>query len=252
MNKTKISWTDFTSNPIRAIHNGKLGWYCTRVSDGCKNCYASTLNTGRFGNGLDYSAANRNKVAFVLAEKEFAAWRARRKPAKIFVEDMGDLFHEDIPDETIYAVFKGMSEAPQHTFQVLTKRIDRAAKLIPKIRGHLPDRLEHIWLGVSVENQDAADERIPLLLQIPATIRFLSCEPLLGPVDLDASEFWVIVGGESGPNRRPMDLDWVRYLRDQCVDVGAAFWFKQESALRPGTHPILDGVEWRQFPAGPG
>src|SRR3990170_3702838 len=155
------------------------------------NCYASALNIRR-GTGHAYLPANRDKVEWRLNERELAAILRRRKPARIFMCDMTDLFHEDVPDEFIAAIWKTIANAPQHTFQVLTKRPERMRAFLHRTEGlgavadftGTPYPLPNVWLGVSVENQRMADERIPVLLDTPAAVRFLSCEPLLGPLDL--------------------------------------------------------------------
>ena len=157
-----------------------------------------------------------------------------------------------------------MLKADQHIYQILTKRPGLARYKINYLNLPLPP---HIWLGVSVEDQQRADHRIPILLDIPAKVRFLSCEPLLGPIDLSEQYWlgmamsdyfdvysdidWVIVGGESGPARRPMDIDWARTIRDQCVKAGVAFFYKQGNSQYPGQDTLLDGQEWHEYPAMP-
>jgi protein gp37 len=235
--KSKIEWTDATWNPIRGI---KGRWHCMKVSEGCKNCYAERLNL-RFG-GPEYRVgADKLRV-----DQEILSWPLKwKKPRMVFVCSMTDLFLETVPDEWIYAVFKIMASAPQHIFQVLTKRAERMAELVPQIRTKLPDRLEHVWLGVSVENQNAANKRIPQLQRTLAAVHWLSCEPLLGPVDIygaarhieqqapqfswwkDMSIDWVVVGGESGTGHRPMELDWARSIIDQCRMAGTPVFVKQ-------------------------
>jgi protein gp37 len=222
-----------------------------------------------------------NKVVFV--EKHLEDPLHWKKPRMIFVNSMSDLFHEDVQDEWLDKIFTVMALARQHTFQVLTKRPQRMRKYCQQISQETGVVLDNVWLGTSVENQDAADDRIPCLLETPAAVRFLSCEPLLGPVDLSCvplptaaghvyldattgSVFanrgdrhrrtpwqyprldWVIDGGESGPYYRPANPDWYRSLRDQCVAAGVAYWHKQDSGPRSGTGTLLDGVEWHQFP----
>jgi protein gp37 len=210
-----------------------------------------------------------------------ATWRA---PRRIFVNSMSDLFHRAIPDDYLAQIWAVMTnEAPHHIYQILTKRPHRAAMRIRTLGLPLPP---HIWIGTSVENQQFADNRIPALLSIPARVRFLSCEPLLGPVDLsehlprvnacqtyvsspetrDALQSlvsavsrkmgptidWVIAGGESGAKRRPLDADWVRAIRDQCLQAYVPFFYKQGSALAPGHDRELDGRTWNQFPPDSG
>ncbi len=254
---SKIEWTDSTWNPIRGVR-GK--WHCTKVSAGCEHCYAERMNV-RFG-GPKYRVG----ADTLRLDKEVLQQPLRwTKPRMAFVCSMTDLFQEDIPDEWIDQVMEVIWSCPQHTFQVLTKRAERLPEYFEQWQsiawknGHwdtVPQILDNLWLGVSVENQEAADERIHYLIQTPAAVRFLSCEPLLGPICLDSpndgwlTEFmdeemrsmspakpplihWVIVGGESGPKARPMHPDWARSIRDQCQDVGVAFHFKQWGAWLP-------------------
>jgi protein gp37 len=243
--KTSIEWTDASWNPI-------VG--CTEVSPGCANCYAARLAATRLS-GVpaykDLAILNGGKprwlgnVAF-LAERleEPLRWR---KPRRIFVCDMGDLFHESVLSTWLVEIFEVILECPQHTFQILTKR---AAWMRDFFRTMAPKPLPNVWLGVSVENQRFADERIPSLLETPAAVRFISAEPLLGPINLDtpvrkvipapwpaASGLdWVIAGGESGPHARPMHPEWPRSLRDQCQAAGVPFFFKQWGQFAP-LHP---------------
>lgn len=271
MGATSIEWTDFSINPIRARDKatGAVGHFCEKISAGCKNCYASRLQT-RF-NMHEFVASNRDKVECFLDESKLKEVLRRKKPTRYFWCDMTDMFGDWVPDEWIDKCFATMALTPRHTHQVLTKRAERmkayssseVAKRLLKVgrelaRGHganlMNDAavslwpLPNVWKGVSVESQELADERIPLLLQTPAAVRFLSCEPLLGPVDLEpflqyppmhenykmtfgVREWrgvdWVIVGGESGHGARPMHPRWVRAIRDQCQDAGVSFFFKQ-------------------------
>lgn len=279
--KTSISWTDYASNPIRArrIPDGKKGWWCSHVSAGCEHCYSETVNK-RWGNQVAYRAQDADLIEFYLDENELKSWSKLPVGSKVFVCDMTDLFHENVPDWMIERVFTEMGHAYQITFQVLTKRARRMLEIIPQLAiagkealsfAHRP--LPNVWLGVSVENQRAADERIPLLLQTPAAVRFLSCEPLLGPLSLqvypdsrncivcgdnDHQAFeckhalggidWVICGGESGSHRRSMDLEWALSLRDQCAFADIPFFFKQQNGTYPGTNPTLDGHIYHEFP----
>lgn len=230
MMPTKIEWTDETWNPVTG---------CTKVSEGCDHCYAETIahrfaGTKAYPNGFDVT----------LRPERLDQPLRWKRPRKVFVNSMSDLFHKDVPDDYIARVFAVMALAPQHTFQVLTKRPGRMRSLLSSeqfesavflaTEGRFPWPLPNVWLGTSVENQKWADVRIPLLLDTPAAIRFLSCEPLLGPIDLFAWNIdrgtrvdWVIVGGESGPRARPMHPDWARQLRDDCLTAGIPFHFKQ-------------------------
>lgn len=281
--KTNIAWTNYASNPIRARRksDGKAGWWCTRVSTGCEHCYSEVLNR-RWGNQIDYKAQNSDQIEFYLDEKELASWYKIPAGAMCFVCDMTDLFHEQIPDWMIEQVFTAMGHAYRVTFQILTKRPQRMLEIVPNLaiagKKELSlaiKPLPNVWLGVSVENQKAANERIPLLLRTPAAIRFLSCEPLLGPIELDGEEpeslhalgcgyeggwrhpghteqctgvDWVIVGGESGSNFRQMDLEWARYIQYQCSAAGAAFFYKQGASRFPGRETLLDGKEYHEWP----
>ena len=282
---TKIEWTDETWNPISG---------CSKVSAGCKNCYAERLFPRPYpGRAFTDVRTHPDRLDAPLR------WR---KPRRIFVNSMSDLFHEDVPDEFINQVFAVMMLCPRHDFQILTKRPDnmrrwftigrsieekgfRRVAPIDVIVSVTADRilsgwqskrseavgftwpLGNVWLGVSVEDQATADERIPLLLDTPAAIRFVSYEPALGPINLtdvgddgwaypvnaltgqaDAPKFlvdrlsgpkvdWVIAGGESGPHARPAHPDWFRSARDQCAAAGVAFFFKQWGEFSPGGVP---------------
>ena len=238
---SKIAWTQSTWNPVTG---------CTEISPGCDNCYAKTLAEKRRGTpafpvGFDLQLRP-HKLDDPLK------WR---EPRMIFVNSMSDLFHRGIPDEYLMRVWDRMVRADRHTFQVLTKRAHRMEHKIRTLELPTPP---HIWLGVSAENQAMADSRIPALLRIPAPVRFVSAEPLLGPLDLTRYMWlasvsplgihWCIVGGESGPGRRPMEYGWVRDLRDQCLLHDVAFFFKQGNGFRPGEDRQLDGRTWDEFP----
>lgn len=249
---TGIEWTDATWNPTTG---------CTRVSSGCDHCYAETLahrllsETYRRRLPVVDTPANRQDPFAVRIWPERLDQPARwREPRRVFVNSMSDLFHVDIPDLFVRRVFEVMNQQDQHTYQVLTKRPARAAAFCQRNRdllrsGRLPG---HVWIGTSVENQEV-DYRVRHLREVPARVRFLSCEPLLGPLTLElGSVHWVIVGGESGPERRPMDLDWARSIRDQCVRAGVPFFFKQVGGRTPKSGGReLDGRTWDQFPATP-
>ncbi len=210
--KTAIEWTDKTWNPT-------VG--CNKVSPGCKNCYAEAL-TKRF-----YKQYPKG-FEFTVHQQRLDEPRRWRKPSRVFVNSMSDLFHEQMPFSFLEQVFHVMEECPQHVFQILTKRHKRLLELAPKLNWPA-----NVWMGVSVENQDYA-HRVDFLRQVPAAVRFLSCEPLLGPLDLDLVDIhWVIVGGESGYGHRPIEIDWVRDIRDQTKTAGAAFFFKQWGGVRP-------------------
>lgn len=282
---TKIEWTDRTLNPIRARNRetGKVGWWCVHASEGCRNCYAERMNVWR-GNGVPFKAQYRDKIELFLDKNTLVQPLRWRKPSKIFICDMTDLFGDFVPDEWIDQVFAMMALARHHTFQVLTKRPARMLAYLnaPERRDRIenlafdwaeilygreaaeewnrvesPWPLPNVWLGTSVEDVRQANERIPLLLETPAAVRFLSCEPLLGPVDLECIWMrmssggesltnvlrrhpiireawpaidWVIVGGESGPNARPLWTPNVRSIVRQCKKAGVAVFVKQLGA----------------------
>lgn len=228
--RTGIEWTDRTWNPATG---------CTKVSPGCKNCYAETL-TKRFRNTFP------NGFRFTLHPERLYEPLKWRRPSLVFVNSMSDLFHEDMPDEFLLAVFEVMVSCPQHTFQVLTKRAERLLELASELPW--PD---NVWMGVSVENQKFA-WRVDALRQSPAKVKFLSCEPLLGPLQLDLRGIdWVITGGESGPRHRPVDVDWVRSIRDQCLEANVAFFHKQWGGAQPKSRGReLDGRTWDEMPTG--
>jgi protein gp37 len=224
--RTQIEWADSTWNPVTG---------CKKVSPGCANCYAEAIfERFKMGNFSDVKI-HPDRLSIP------ANWR---KPRKIFVNSMSDLFHDRVPTAFVQSVFRVMNETPRHTFQVLTKRPDRAIELAPELHWS-----PNIWMGVSVETQ-AYVHRVDKLRQLPAAIRFLSCEPLLGELSLDLSGIhWVIVGGESGRNHRFCNPDWVRSIREQCIQSNVAFFFKQWGGHTPKAKGrLLDGMEWSQFP----
>jgi protein gp37 len=229
-----IEWTDATWNPVTG---------CTRVSPGCDHCYALTF-AERF-RGVEGHPYQQGFDLRLWPERLQIPLRWRR-PRRIFVNSMSDLFHKDIPDDYIRRVFDVMMQADWHIFQVLTKRSARLARLAPNLLW-----APHIWAGVSVET-DRYLWRIDQLRRVPAHVRFISAEPLLGPlsgINLDAIH-WVITGGESGPAFRPCSPDWVRELRDICQSCGVAFFHKQWGGRTPkaGGH-LLDGKVWHEFPS---
>jgi protein gp37 len=209
---TAIEWTDKTWNPT-------VG--CNKVSPGCKHCYAEVL-TKRFHHNFPRG------FEFTLHPERLEEPKRWRKPSRVFVNSMSDLFHEQMPLGFLQDVFRIMEESPRHVFQILTKRHERLVHLTPEL--YWP---KNVWMGVSVENQDYI-HRVDYLRQVPAAVRFLSCEPLIGPLQLDLEGIqWVIVGGESGRGHRPIEADWVRSLREQCRTAGVAFFFKQWGGIRP-------------------
>jgi protein gp37 len=278
MASTKIEWAEATWNPIRG---------CTRVSEGCRNCYAERM-AARHLPGMDspldgeaYARMTESGPRWTgkveLIEDKIMEPLSWRKPRRIFVNSMSDLFHELVLEEWLYYVLAMVAATPRHTFIVLTKRawlmrqrmgrscatawrecILRTQESLGIAAQVVDWPLPNLWLGVSVENQRAADERIPDLLATPAALRFVSCEPLLGPVDLytwlplleieresrgpdDRYVDWVIVGGESGPGARPMHPSWARLLRNQCRRAHIPFFFKQWGEWLPQGQFGVDG-----------
>jgi protein gp37 len=231
---SKIEWTDATWNPVRG---------CTKISPGCKNCYAERF-AERF-RGVPGHPFEQGFELRLVPEKLDAPLRWRR-PQRIFVNSMSDLFHDHVPLEYIKSVFAVMNWADWHQYQVLTKRAER----LEALSGELP-WAAHIWMGVSVENQDYL-WRIDHLRRTRAHVKFLSIEPLLGPlgrIDLRGID-WVIVGGESGPGARPMHAEWVKDLRDQSNRAGVAFFFKQWGGVQKKRHGReIDGRTWDEMPA---
>lgn len=284
---TKIGWTDETWNFVSG---------CTKVSAGCDNCYAEELAERYRG-----SPAYPNGFDVTLRLHKLDAPLRWKRPRMIFVNSMSDIFHKDIPDEVLKDGWDVMEQADHHIYQVLTKRPHRMVKKVQELGLGLPP---HIWLGVSAENQEMYDSRVAALAALPSSIRFISAEPLLGPLDLglnrtsltehgwyyrhglgcfsrdciespdgackgtllpggfpplDGSKEapapicnWVIVGGESGNRRRPMDVGWVRSLRDQCQVVGVPFYYKQGNNRYPGRDREIDGATWDEFPDAAG
>ena len=327
--RSKIEWTDASWNPLRAKNpdTGKLGHHCVKISPACAHCYAASMNK-RLGTGLDYSSNSRAET--FLDAKVLDKPLHWKRPRRIFVCSMTDLFGEWVESGDIANVFATMYECQWHTFQVLTKRAERlnllanprmtyaiACFVWERLKQRDPHKatyltlgdierdilamwpLPNVQIGVTVENQQYADERIPWLLKCPAAVRFVSFEPLLGLIDATKwlySDYdraamdeqlltplggfthskigWAIVGGESGPQARPMQPDWARSLRDQCEDPGVPFFFKQwgewlpagqdgarigddqilncsDDAERVGKKKagrLLDGREWNEFP----
>lgn len=232
--RSSIEWTESTWNPMTG---------CTKVSLGCKHCYAERMALRLQAMGQPNYA---NGFELTLHEHMLEQPLSWKRPQMIFVNSMSDLFHEDAPLEFIHRVFDVMRRASWHTFQVLTKRSKRLLELDPEI-----DWPTNVWMGVSVENQGYTF-RIEHLRQTNARVKFLSLEPLLGPLAaLDLREIdWVIVGGESGPGARPMAEEWVIDIRDQCLAAHVPFFFKQWGGIhRKQAGRVLTGRTWDQVPA---
>ncbi len=230
---SKIEWTEQTWNPVTG---------CTKISKGCKHCYAE-----RMAKRLTAMENPRYRAGFKTTMHEDLISLPSRwaKPRRVFVNSMSDLFHEDVSDDFISRIFRTMNETPRHTFQILTKRSERLKMLASQLKW-----TENIWMGVSVENAEVVG-RISDLEQTSAQVKFLSCEPLIGPLKrlpLERMD-WVIVGGESGPGARPMLEEWVEDILKQCRKSGAAFFFKQWGGVRKHTTGrTLKGKIYDEFP----
>lgn len=233
MGKTKIEWTESSWNPITG---------CTKISDGCEHCYAAAfakrlkaMRNPRYANGFNVTVHND------LIEEPLS-WK---KPQMVFVNSMSDIFHEDVSDEVIFRIFRTMNNAHWHTFQVLTKRVERLLELSPRI-----EWTPNIWMGVSVEN-DKYIYRSELLKQTNAKVKFISAEPLLGSlktIDLEGID-WIIVGGESGSGSRPMKREWVIELRNLARQNGTAFFFKQWGGYNKKKNgSMLDNQYYKEYP----
>jgi len=249
-NRTGIEWTNVTWNPVTG---------CTQVSAGCDNCYALTLAHRLLRKIYTRRLPQKNTPENRRDPFAVRLWPERlRQPFSwrghqlVFVNSMSDLFHADVPDAFVRRVFDVMLRAYQHTYQILTKRPARMARFVRKNEGLFPGGVvpEHIWLGTSVEDSRVA-YRADHLRQVPAAVRFLSCEPLIGPLEVDLSGIhWVIAGGESGIHHRPLNLQWVRNLRDECLRRRVAFFFKQVGGRTPKAGGrTLDGRTWSEYPA---
>lgn len=231
---SKIEWTNETWNPVTG---------CTKISPGCKNCYAD-----RMAKRLQAMGVERYSEGFKLRMHEDVLsipyrWKS---PKLVFVNSMSDLFHKDVPLKFIQKVFDVMNDCPQHTFQVLTKRSERLLELSKSLNWS-----ENIWMGVSVESQDYT-WRVRDLAKTDAKVKFLSVEPLIGPIHQIALRNinWVIVGGESGPGARPMEETWVLKIKEKCINADVPFFFKQWGGVnKKKTGRLLENREWNEMPA---
>ncbi len=256
--KSKIEW-------LKGGATWNITSGCTPESDGCDNCWANRMSQrlqGRFG----YPTINGfGVVGHPDKLLEPLSWK---KPRYIFVSSMGDLFHENIPDWYLYHIFEVIRQASQHTFLVLTKRAVRMATLAHMLSNQFVEGWawpKNVWAGVSIETQHYWDERIEWLLQVPTPIRWVSLEPLLGPISMEYETRmdqdalfqtyplnWVVCGAEAGPNKRRMDLGWVRSIRDQCIEGDIPFFFKASidpQSRKKISMPELDGKVWDQMPS---
>ncbi|MXY97585.1 MAG: phage Gp37/Gp68 family protein [Gemmatimonadetes bacterium] len=241
---TKIEWSEVTWNPVTG---------CDMISPGCDNCYAMTLaarlkamGNRRYQSDGDPLTSGPGFGVTIHEDKITEPMRWKR-PRTVFVNSMSDLFHERIPDDVILRIHQTMIDCPQHTFQILTKRVHRLETVPIHWRANE-------WIGVSVENQKYVFRARRLVHNVIADVKFLSVEPLLGPVslpsDILAGIDWCIVGGESGPGHRPVNPDWVRHLRDQCIAAAVPFFFKQWGGRTPKAGGReLDGQIWDEMPS---
>jgi protein gp37 len=231
--RSAIEWTEATWNPVTG---------CSKVSPGCAHCYAETFaERWRGVPGHPYEQG----FDLHLWPRRLDQPLRWRRPRLIFVNSMSDLFHDDVPAEFIREVFDVMVAAKQHTFQILTKRHDRLAELAPTLPWP-----RNVWMGVSIENRRFV-HRADRLREVPAAVRFISAEPLLGYLEgLDLTGIdWLIAGGESGPKHRPVKAEWITALRDQCIDDRVPFFFKQWGGRRPKSGGrLLDGRTWDEMP----
>jgi protein gp37 len=232
---SKIEWTEATWNPVTG---------CTKVSPGCTHCYAERLAHRLQGSGMQRYA---NGFKVTVHPDVLALPLLWKRPSLVFVDSMGDLFHDDVPFDFIARAFRVMEEAGHHTFQVLTKRAQRLAELAPRLS--IP---QNVWIGVSVESDDYV-VRADLLRMVRCKVRFLSLEPLLGPLPSLSLEGidWVVVGGESGPQARPMKAEWARQMRQKCQGEAVPFFFKQWGGRnRRAAGRLLDDRLWDEMPQG--
>ena len=230
---SKIEWTETTWNPVTG---------CTKISYGCKHCYAERMSKRLQAMGMEKYRRGFEVVVHESVLQEPLKWK---NPSLVFVNSMSDLFHKAVPIDFVQSVFEVMNQASQHTFQVLTKRPGRVKQIDARL-----DWAPNIWLGTSIESERWQD-RLDRLKSTGARTKFLSLEPLLGPLpDIDLTGIdWVIVGGESGPGARPMDAEWVREIRDNCVDSEVPFFFKQWGGVfKKRTGRTLDGRTWDEMP----
>jgi len=227
---SKIEWTEKTWNPVTG---------CTKISEGCKNCYAERMAKRLKAMGLKKYRNGFNVTMHTESLCDPFKWK---KPCMIFVCSMGDIFHQDVKNGFVLEMFNVMKDCPQHTFQILTKR----PVWLWCYDGELP---VNVWVGVTVENQQKFN-RVLLLKRAKATKKFVSIEPMLGPININLTGIdWVILGGESGPGARPIKIEWIRPIRDQCIDKGIPFFFKQWGGInKKKSGRLLDGREWNEMP----
>ena len=249
--KSGIGWTDATWNPVTG---------CDRVSTGCDNCYALTLSAKlKIMNGRKYQNDGHPETSgpgfgLTMYEEDLDLPRRWRKPRMVFVNSMSDIFHAKVTNEFLDKMFDVMEDTPRHTYQILTKRHERMHRYLSnRWNSYIP---QNIWMGVSIENEERS-VRARRLGATPAAIRFVSLEPMLEEISFSILRHnlrgidWIIVGAESGANRRPFDKNWVRMVRSYCEESGKKLYFKQGSHFKPGQNRILDGRTWDEFPETP-
>lgn len=254
MAKTKIEWTDYTWNPITG---------CTPISEGCQNCYASKM-AKRFKGRFGYPQDDLFKPGTFHPEA-MDKLKSFKPGSKVFVCSMGDLFHDEASNYDIALIYEKMLINKNLIFQLLTKRPEKMKNLLPQFQKIYENHLDHIWHGISAENQECADKRIPILLDCPSKIKFVSCEPLLGEIDLTSylgknKINWTIIGGETGQRPRKMCPKWVKKIVRQCLEYGIPVFFKQwgsyynnypgeNSSFRIGKGwEEVGDIQWKQFP----
>lgn len=250
---TKIQWADETINPLQDKIKGKSGrgYHCTKVSPGCTHCYAEGMNK-RFGNGLPFDG---RKAEFELVRSELEKPHRWKKPKRIFVQSMGDLFHPEVSEGNIAAVFLRIASLPIHKFLILTKRPERMKDFFSNYKFQSGKSLAetilpNLWIGVTVEN-DKERHRIDTIRSIPAAVRFVSFEPLLSPIGNIRLQgiSWAIIGCESGPNRRPCRMEWIEILVTQCHGAKVPVFVKQaEISGELVKMPEILGHRWSEYP----
>ena len=259
MNQTAIGWTDFSANPLKYRDaSGAVKWACAKVSAGCTNCYSEAL-AKRWNRGTDYNTGEIAKLTPFMDEKELGAMLTSRKirGKRVFVGDMTDVFGEWVSDELLDQLFALFVQRSEVTWQVLTKRAERMRHFLARFSQRTGEQwpVRNVWIGVSVEDQQCADERIPVLLDTDAEIRFISAEPLLTGLDIAKHRpganglKWVIVGGESGPHFRRCEPWWIQNIVGQCRDVDIPVFVKQDAHRLPGQQGRIPDEFWlKQFP----
>jgi protein gp37 len=245
MKRSPITWTDYSGGDANFVLRGSQHGDC-EISPGCQNCYAYLLRQKNRKQAPEETTFNESKLRKLMRSKpkenDAPYRRGQGSRPMVFVCDMGDLFHRNVPDDFIIGAIEAMSRRNDIDFQILTKRAERMATLLSEVP-------ENVWVGVTAENQEMADRRIPHLLKVKASVRFLSVEPMLERISIPiAGVSWVICGAESGPKRRPFDKSWASELWDQCQAADVPFFFKQGSHIYPGRDDLLNGEHVKEWP----